>query len=151
MKRGFSLALLLGIVLVVFLKSPSEKTEKTLPISLLPVDENCFLTQNTCARNFEKASVSLSLPRPIPVAKSFLAVLKTQNLNAQSIRLNLQGVEMAMGDLFFPFIQKEQNHFEAKTMIPLCLTGKMRWRATLLIETKEKEWRIPWDFWAGGE
>ncbi len=149
--KALSLFLILGIILVIFLKLPSENSEKSLPPVLFPVDETCFLTQNTCSRTIEKGSVTLSFPRPLPVAKTFPINLKIENIPAQKIFLKLQGVEMAMGDWSFPFTPKEKGVFEAQMMIPLCLTGKMRWRATLLIQNSEKELHIPWDFWAGGE
>ena len=141
-----SLFLILAIFLVIAIKKPSIIEEKSLPVVLLPAQESCFEKENQCINS----DVVLHFPTPIPVAQSFEARVEFKNHpKIEKVRLALQGVEMDMRHLEYVLQEKTPGVFGREVLIPICLTGKMKWRAVVKVDTKDKQTHIPFEFWAG--
>lgn len=72
-------------------------------------------------------------PRPIrPLQKLTLTAI-TQGLPTSGIEVDFDGVDMSMGYNRVR-LSGENGHFSGQAILPVCITGNMKWKATVLIE-----------------
>lgn len=111
-----------------------------------PID--CDLNQQACAVDVPGGgSIKLTLaPRPIPVIKPIRITVTVSGMEAKQVNLDFQGVHMNMGYNRVSLANTDDGHFESDATIPVCITGRMLWRATLMVETTTQRIAIPFLF-----
>jgi len=147
----FDILAILGIVLVAVVGY------KLSPL-LLPkadvsatVEPGCDLHKRACvARLPDGGRIELSItPRPIPMITPLLVEVKTTGIEASKVEVDFAGVDMNMG-----YNRPELTGagaaspglFRAEAMLPVCVTGKMAWAATVLVETGRERIAAPFRF-----
>ncbi len=130
---------------------------KLLPLVSAPDDvlvapeAGCDLQQSRCAAALPGATVELEfLTRPIPLARPFQVALDTRGIDALRVELDFSGVEMDMGYNRALLTPVGEGRYTAEVIIPVCIMGKMTWRATAIIHTREQRLSIPYEFVTGG-
>lgn len=124
-----------------------------LPKSDLSVapDPVCNLNQSACTATLPGgARLRLALePHPIPVAAPIEASVALEGASADSVAIDFAGVGMNMG-LNRPVLAASGGgRFAAQVTLPVCVTGRMEWQATVLVENGRQRIAVPFRFEAG--
>lgn len=114
-------------------------------------DAGCDLHRAPCSASLPgggRLSFSLS-PRPIPVATPLDVEVALEGLEAERVKVDFAGVEMSMG-YNRPTLRAitAQRHVGQATL-PVCVTGRMLWQATVLVESGGQRIAVPFRFEAG--
>ena len=89
-------------------------------------------------------------PRPIrPLQKLSLGV-SMEGQSASTVAIDFDGVDMSMG-YNRPVLSGSDGHFSGETILPVCITGKMKWKATVLISTEREQIAAPFHFEIAGQ
>lgn len=109
----------------------------------------CDLGQAPCAADTSLGRIELELaPRPIPAMQPLLvAVSATAPLD--EVRLDLAGRDMDMGPNQTRLNRQGTLRWQGSATIPICLTGRMRWEATLRIRRGDQQESLRFGFEAG--
>ncbi len=151
MRIPFSLAdlaiiLALAIVAVVGYKySPL-----LLPKADLTVEPaaGCDLHKQACHADLPGGGhVELSItPHPIPVVQPLKVSAIVSGVAADTLEIDFAGVSMNMGFNRKTLVAGSDGRHTADAMLPVCVTGRMAWRATLVVETRRQRIAIPFLF-----
>lgn len=118
---------------------------------LVQPDPGCDLHRTPCtARLPDGGRLSFALtPRPIPVATPLEVEVTLEGSGAERVKVDFAGVEMSMG-YHRPTLRAltPQRHVGQATL-PVCVTGRMLWQATVLVETGAQRIAVPFRFEAG--
>lgn len=87
-------------------------------------------------------------PRPVPVLKPVQFDLATST-PLDEVRIELQGRDMDMGPNQTRLIERAPQRWQGSATIPVCLTGRMRWDATVSLRRGERVERLSFGFEAG--
>lgn len=122
------------------------KTDITLPLS------NCNLAVQTCLTALPDGSqLEFSIePRPIPSLKPLKLQATLKGGEARKIEVDFAGTDMKMG-YNRPLLESSNGRFNGQAHLPVCVTGKMAWDSTVLIETGQARIAIPFRFETFGE
>ena len=122
------------------------KTDVALPLS------TCDLGKQACVATLPDGSqLEFSIePRPIPALKPLKLRATLKGSEARKIEVDFAGTDMKMG-YNRPLLEGGNGHFTGQANLPVCITGKMDWEATVLIETGKTLVAIPFRFEAIGE
>jgi hypothetical protein len=114
----------------------------------LPPPKECDLNQQACTVDVPGGgSIKLSLtPRPIPVIKPIRIAVTVSGMGTKQVDLDFQGVQMNMGYNRVKLTKTDDDHYEGDATIPVCITGRMLWRATLMVEATTQRIAIPFLF-----
>lgn len=115
----------------------------------LPLVQNCNLNEQSCQVSLpDGTSLSLSiLPQPIPLAKPLDIKVKIQGgVIPESLSIDFEGKDMNMGLTHYELKSISDNLFQVEGMLGICIRGKMLWKATLMINTKSKQYKLPFEF-----
>ena len=88
-------------------------------------------------------------PRPIPVAAPLDMVVELEGRQAERVSVDFAGVSMSMGFNRPALADQGGGRFSGSTSLPVCVTGRMTWQATVLIETGGTRIAVPFRFDAG--
>ena len=85
---------------------------------------------------------------PVPVMKSFDIEAVISGIDAEAVDIDFAGADMNMGYNRKPLTANanEPGEFVGNAFIPVCATGRMRWQATLLIQTNGQRIAVPFIF-----
>lgn len=123
------------------------KTDITLPVSA------CDLGKTACTITLPgggEVEVSIA-PHPIPSLKPLKLEAIVRNAEVRKIKIDFAGVDMKMG-YNRPQLEKTGNgRFSGQASLPVCITGKMPWDATVLIEIGRSVIAAPFRFEAEGQ
>lgn len=110
------------------------------PDLTLPVDPKCVLNEVACKTLIESGgSVSFSIgPRPILGASPLVFKLQAENLDIQSVALDLQGVSMNMGSYRFELEADGKGGYLAEGNLPVCVRNQMQWQADIWLQTRKQ-------------
>ncbi len=116
----------------------------TLSPLLLPVadvtatpESDCDLHAGPCAATLpDGRRISLSVtPRPIPVVKPLeLEVSLTGPVASRRVEVDFAGVDMNMGLNRTVLKPAGEGRYAGQATLPVCITGGMAWKATVLVE-----------------
>ncbi|HJW26254.1 MAG TPA: hypothetical protein VJ576_15280 [Rhodocyclaceae bacterium] len=85
-------------------------------------------------------------PRPIPMVAPLQLEVTVNGREASKVEVDFAGVSMNMG-LNRPELKSVGNgRFSGQGTLPVCITGSMDWRATVLLETAKERIAIPFRF-----
>lgn len=141
-----SIILALAIVAVVGYKySPLLLPRADLTIE--PVSR-CDLHRQACSVDIPGGGhIELDIaPRPIPVVKPLQIKVTLTGITASKLEIDFSGEAMNMGFNRRMLVAGKDGRFSGDAMLPVCITGRMLWRATLLVETERQRIAVPFLF-----
>ena len=117
----------------------------------LPTPSGCDLQRNRCTAAMPDGGTLefLISPRPIPMVAPLRIEVAVTGSAARKVEVDFAGVGMNMG-LNRPLLEPAApGRFVGTTTLPVCVTGSMAWRATVLVETDGARIAIPFTFEVG--
>ena len=122
------------------------KTDVALPIS------SCDPGKQACVATLpDGGQLEFSIePRPVPALKPLKLQVTLKGSEARRIEVDFAGTDMKMG-YNRPALEGEHGRYIGQAHLPVCITGKMEWEATVLVETSKALVAIPFRFEAIGE
>lgn len=116
-------------------------------LTLMPAD-GCDLNRESCTAAMPGGgSIELAIaPHPIPVVKPLQVTVTLKGIDANKAELDFQGVTMNMGYNRISLTPAGEGGFTGAASIPVCVTGRMLWRATLLLEDDTRRIAVPYLF-----
>jgi hypothetical protein len=114
-------------------------------------DPGCDLHRSSCAAVLPTGGrISLTLtPRPIPVTTPLEMAVGVDGLGAERVAVDFAGVSMNMGFNRPSLAPNGPGRFVGQATLPVCVTGRMTWQATVLVETGSQRIAVPFRFEAG--
>jgi len=144
-------AIILGLILVGvvgYKLSPLLLPQADMTLQPAP---GCNLHEKACAATLpEGGTVRLAVtPRPIPVTTPLEIVVELDGLPADRVSVDFAGVSMAMGFNRPVLVAAGAQRFVGQATLPVCVSGRMEWQATVLIESGRRRIAIPYRFESG--
>lgn len=124
---------LVGLVSLVLLSACQNKSDT----QSWPLVEDCDLHQQTCQSQQGESRASLSIqPQPIPLAKPFQIEVQLDNLDAQTLELDISGINMYMGynRVSLTANPDQPGHYTGTSMLAFCTNEVMEWQISLLLQ-----------------
>jgi len=139
--------LLIGLIVLVGYKLSPLLLPKA-DLTLEP-DPACSLQEGPCSVSLpDGGSLSFSVgTRPIPLVKPF--ELRVEAVGVSNVVVDFSGVDMDMGFNRPPLAERSPGVFIGEAMLPVCVTGRMTWQATILLDTPDARVAIPFRFITG--
>lgn len=111
-------------------------------------EPGCDLHRRACAARLpDGARIELSIaPRPIPMVTPLQVEVRTPGLEAVKVEVDFAGVDMNMGFNRPELAASGPGLFRAEAMLPVCVTGKMAWQATVIVEAGRQRIAVPFRF-----
>lgn len=88
-------------------------------------------------------------PRPIPTLQPFTMQIEISGLPADKVEVDFSGVSMNMGYNRPQLELVQAGRYEGRASLPVCVTGTMEWRATVLLKSGRRVIAAPFQFSAG--
>lgn len=122
------------------------RTDVTLPMS------NCDLGQTACMISLpDGGQVEVAIdPHPILALKPLNLLAIATGTEVRQIEIDFTGVDMKMGYNRPKLEPLGEGRFAGQASLPVCITGKMPWEATVLIGTRRSIIAAPFRFEAEG-
>ena len=145
----FAILLALAAVAVIgYLYSPLLLPKSDI---LAMPDPGCDLNRGACRASLPGGGqVELSLsPRPIPVVRPMkieATVSGPATMAVDHVEMDFAGITMNMGFNRVTLPPEGNGRFAGETSIPVCVTGRMRWRGTLIVTTDRQHITVPFEF-----
>lgn len=107
------------------------KSDVALPLS------DCDLGKTPCAIELPgggRVEVAID-PRPIPALKPLKLLAVSSGSEVRKVEIDFAGVDMKMGFNRPQLQPMGDGRFVGQTNLPVCITGRMQWEATVIVET----------------
>jgi hypothetical protein len=119
-------------------------------VSVRP-DPGCDLNRSVCRASLPDGSqVELGLsPQPIPVVRPMkidAQVMGPAAAGVDRIEMDFAGVNMNMGYNRITLSPAGKGRFTGETSIPVCISGRMTWRGTLIVTTDRQHITVQFVF-----
>lgn len=114
-------------------------------------DAGCDLHVGPCTASLPQGGrlrFSLS-PRPIPVTAPLEMRVELEGHEAERVAIDFAGVSMNMGFNRPALAHVGPGLFVGQATLPVCVTGRMTWQATVLVEDGRTRLAVPFRFDAG--
>ncbi|WP_228276502.1 hypothetical protein [Dechloromonas sp. H13] len=138
--------LLIALVVVVGYKlSPLLLPKADLTVQ---PDQACDLHRGPCQVALPgggKLEVRMN-PLPIPMVKPFQVEVRIDGLSVSRVEVDFAGVDMNMGLNRPQLVASAPGLYAAEATLPVCITGRMDWQATVLVESGSQRIAIPFRF-----
>lgn len=111
----------------------------------------CSPSESPCTTNLpggERISFALT-PHPIRPLQMLDVSVHTEILKLDMIEVDFDGVDMKMGYNRIR-LNGQNGVFSGQFMLPVCVSGSMRWAATVIITTPSRQIAIPFHFDVAG-
>jgi len=114
-------------------------------------ETGCDLQRQACTATLpEGGRLTFSIaPRSIPVVAPLELSVELDGLAASGVAVDFAGVGMNMGFNRPALSSVGPGRFVGAATLPVCVTGRMTWQATVLVESGTKRYAIPFRFDAG--
>lgn len=114
----------------------------------IPLNTACDLQAGPCASATPGGGrIELTIePRPIPLLRPLHLTVKVEGLDARSVEVDFIGVDMNMGYNRPVLKQEDGGSFSGQTTLPVCITGRMAWQASVLVTTDNTRLAAPFRF-----
>lgn len=111
-------------------------------------EAGCDLHRQPCAAQLpDSGRIELGIsPRPIPMVAPFQAEVRVTGIKASKVEIDFAGVDMNMGYNRPALVQAADGSFRGEALLPVCVTGKMAWQATVLVESDTARIAAPFRF-----
>lgn len=144
-------ALMLALILVGaigYKLSPLLMPQADLTIAPLA---GCDLNRGACSADLPGGgALKFEItPQPIPLASPFSMRLELTGMQVQRAAIDFAGVSMNMGFNRPALEATGPGRFAGQATLPVCVTGRMTWQATVLLEQGSQRIAIPFRFDAG--
>jgi hypothetical protein len=153
-KRPILADLTIVLVLIAIAVAGYRFSPLLLPKADLTVtpDPTCDLNREACRAVFPGGTVELAItPRPIPVVKSLTVSVVLRGTDARKVDIDFSGATMNMGYNRLTLQPTEPGRFVGEASLPVCVTGRMEWLATVIVETDSRRIAVPFRFEAPSE
>jgi len=112
------------------------------------VEPGCDLHRRACAAQVPGGGrIELSIaPRPIPMVTPLQVEVATAGLEPVKVEVDFAGVDMNMGYNRPELAAVGPGRFASEAMLPVCVTGKMAWQATVIVESGRQRIAAPFRF-----
>lgn len=135
---------ILGIIGYQMAPLLSPKADLALPLS------TCRLDRQVCTATLpDGGQLEFSIePRPIPALKPLQLQVTVTGSEVLGVEVDLAGTEMKMGYNRPQLARQAGNgsRFLALASLPVCITGRMEWDATVLVNTGNALIAVPFRF-----
>lgn len=152
---------LIDLALMLALASVIVIGYKLSPLLLAKADvtlaaiSGCDLNHSACTADLPGGGrVELAItPRPVPLVKPLQIVASISGVAADRVDIDFSGQSMDMGYKRQTLSADGQGRYRGETMLPVCVSGRMVWQATLIIESRRQRIAVPFLFEAptGGD
>jgi len=117
----------------------------------LPAAQGCMIEQAACRADLAAGvAMEFSLaPRPLTAAAPLEIRVRIEGLEATNVRASFRGVAMSMGMHEVDLAPLADGSYLARTALPVCVSGRMQWEATIEIDTGARIFRQPFRFESG--
>lgn len=114
-------------------------------------DAGCDLRRQACAVMLpDGARIELSIaPRPIPILAPLRVEVAVTGLKAARVEVDFAGESMNMGYNRSKLAVTTPGRYSGEASLPVCVSGRMAWVATLIVETDGQRISVPFRFDAG--
>jgi len=119
-------------------------------VQVPPVDD-CRLDRQPCTAVLPgggRLEVALD-PRPVTTSGPVRVGVTVDGLRAERVGVDFQGVDMNMGLHHLALAESGVGRFAGEMTLPVCVTGKMVWQATVLVAAERKNISVPFRFESG--
>jgi len=118
---------------------------------MLPMS-SCNVGKQACVATLpDGGQLEFSIePRPIPSLKPLQLQATIRGSKVRRIEVDLVGADMKMG-FNRPVLEERNGRYSGLASLPVCVTGKMAWQATVLVETGKQLVAIPFRFEVASE
>lgn len=108
----------------------------------------CDLNRQACGAPLPGGGmIELAIePRPIPVVKPMKVTATVVGATPARVELDFAGISMNMGYNRVELAPTTDGRFAGEATLPVCVTGRMAWRATLMVETATQRIAVPFVF-----
>lgn len=111
----------------------------------------CDLQRQPCTTVLpggERIELSIT-PRPIPFLKTLRIEITLAGMTARKVEADFAGESMSMGYNRIELAAAGNDRYAGETSLPVCVTDKMAWIATVLVETDRQRIAVPYRFEVG--
>ena len=117
----------------------------------LQPDPGCDLQRASCTAALpDGGRLGFALtPRPIPVTRPLDVAVEIEGLRADKVAVDFAGVDMSMGYNRQTLQAAGAGKFAGQATLPVCVTGRMLWQATVLVNVGSQRIAVPFRFEAG--
>jgi hypothetical protein len=113
----------------------------------LKPEAGCNLNLGPCRTTFSGGSIELAIdPRPVPVVRPMQVVATVTGVEPSKVEIDFAGVTMNMGYNRVTLDAGPDGRYSGQATIPVCITGRMAWQATLMIEAPGQRISVPFLF-----
>ena len=114
-------------------------------------DPACDLHRQDCAVSLPGGGrVTLAMgTRPIPLVRAFTVTVSVQGATPSRVEVDFAGIDMNMGFNRPELKTDGTGRFVGEATLPVCITGRMNWQATVLVESGRERIAIPFRFTSG--
>lgn len=113
-------------------------------------DPECDLQRSPCGAALPgggRAVLSIA-PRPIPLLKPLTLDVQMEGPAANGVAVTFSGVDMDMGQQRTTLAAVGPGRFRGEATLPICVTGRMQWQATVSFDRGGQRIAIPFRFFA---
>jgi hypothetical protein len=115
----------------------------------VPRPIECDLGRGPCAADTGLGRVALEIsPRPIATMTPLNVVMDASE-PLDDVALDLNGRDMEMGPNTVRLTAHSARRWQGSATIPVCLTGRMRWNATIILRRGARTERLSFEFESG--
>lgn len=138
--------ILIGVIGYKFSPLLLPKTDVTIQ-----PDPGCDLQRGDCTAALPQGGrLRFSItPRPIPVTTPMAVNVEITGVPADRVAVDFAGVDMSMGFNRHVLPATGSGQFTGEAVLPVCVSGRMLWQATLLVESGRTRIAVPFRFAAG--
>lgn len=131
------------IAVIGYRLSPLAKADLTIA-----PQPGCDLNTQTCSAELPGGGrLELSItPRPIPVVKPLQVDVRLSGRVADQVEIDFSGVAMDMGHHRLQLVADGQGRYLGQAMLPVCISGRMTWQATLIVGSGHQTIAIAFPF-----
>lgn len=116
----------------------------------LPLVAGCRLDRQPCSAALpDGGRIEMALePRPVPTSSPVRVIVTVAGMQPDSVEVSFAGVDMNMGLHRLP-LAAAGGHHVGETTLPVCVTGRMVWEATVMLTVGRNNLSVPFRFESG--
>lgn len=149
--------LLIDVALIVALLTVGALGYRLSPLLLPPVDigavpdPGCDLQRGPCGAELPQGGrLRFAMrPYPVPQVEPMQLEVEIERGDVDKVVVDFTGVNMNMGFNRQELGKLGAGHFSGQAVLPVCVTGRMSWLATVIVERGRTRIAIPFRFEAG--
>lgn len=113
-----------------------------------------LLPRSSCAPSIQDCTIPLPhggqlqlsiAPRPIRPLQKLSLKVRITGVKAEKVEIDFDGVDMSMG-YNRAILSGDGGTFFGEAMLPVCITGTMTWKATVIVTADNERFAAPFHF-----